>query len=185
MAKKKETAREEIRTEANRAKAAFDEYKSRMGGGAHAAMYAAKEPMSGISANYPYMHGMMGAPANYPYAHGMMGAPYHPSFAHPSAHPRTGHPHAYQAPGGSLFENIGNMLRLGVELTNVGLAGGIQVMEGLSGGSSCHGDYSHHGGYSHHGSSCGTPHTSCCDPCYSDCHSCCDPCCNPSVHGCC
>ncbi len=91
MAKKKEIAREEIRVEANRAKAAFDEYKSRMGGGAHAAMYAAKEPMSGIPANYPYMHGMMGAP-------------YHPSFAHP----RPAHPHAYQVPGGSLFENIGN-----------------------------------------------------------------------------
>ncbi len=161
MAKKEETAREKIRTEENRAKAAFDEYKSRMGG-AHAAMYAAKEPMSGIPANYPYMHGMIGAP-------------YHPSFAHP----RPGHPHPYQAPGGSLFENIGNMLRLGVELANVGLAGGIQVMEGLSGGSSCHGDYSP--------DSCshGTPHASCCNPCYSDCHSCCDPCCNPSVHGCC
>ncbi len=175
MAKKEEAARKKIRTEENRAKAAFDEYKSRMGGGAHAAMYAAKEPMSGIPANYPYMHGMVSAPSNYPYMHGMMGAPYHPSFAHP----RPGHPHAYQAPGGSLFENIGNMLRLGVELANVGLAGGIQVMEGLSGGSSCHGDYYPGGG------SCGTPHASCCNPCYSDCHSCCDPCCNPSVHGCC
>lgn len=79
--------------------------------------------------------------------------------------------------GKPLFNSLGNMLRLGIDLINTSLVGGLQLMEGFYGGSRFDGN------------SC--MQCSCCckpEPCngYEQ-SSCCEPCdcCNPSVHNCC
>ena len=157
----------------NRAKVAFEEHKKRMGA------FRMGMPENAEGRPVP--------PFSSPYVHGM---PYGPL-----PDPRSGrppYPPSHQAPmlgpvvsRGSLFENLGNMLRLGVDVINAGLASGLQLIEGLhgQGPESCspHDD-------------CSCCDTSGCDSC--SCHHghsghCCPPtsgrccqCCNPSVHGC-
>lgn len=92
--------------------------------------------------------------------------------------------------GGDLFQSLGNMLRLGIDALNIALAGGNQLLQGLSGTPWPY-PYPHHAphGGCHHGHHCcgghdhgNTYHDGCC-------HSCCnhygESCCNPSVHNCC
>lgn len=122
------------------------------------------------TAVHPSMYGMPAQPFS-PSPGGMPGMPHQPSFAHP--HPAYTPP-VSKASEGSLFENIGRAIRLGADVLNTGLTGGLQLMEGLSG----------RGG----GCGCSSSNTSCCcDPCCCDpCDCCCNPCCcTPSVHGCC
>ena len=81
---------------------------------------------------------------------------------------------------GALFERVGEALRLGVDILNISLSNGLQLMQGLSGAQHWHETYPEH--YpSHLGSCCEHCHTH-----YSQCHSCCESChCNPSVGNCC
>ena len=94
---------------------------------------------------------------------------------------------------GDLFNNLGTMIRLGIEAVNAALIGGNQLIQGLV-GSGYHGNYPYHYPH-HHDHGCHGHHMHhCCDYYHHDhyhdscCHSCCDvygeSCCNPSVHGC-
>ena len=160
----------EEKIKVNKAKAAFDEYRKKM----EASKMAAPRIESRSAAPFasPSFHGMPFMPHE---AHQAGMPPYLPHQAIPSP--------AIMIPRGSLFEGIGSMLRLGVDVMNAGLAGGLQLMEG----------------FSHHESGCCQPHheTSCCDhsPTYhghsdrccntSCCSTSCDCCCNPGVNNCC
>lgn len=82
----------------------------------------------------------------------------------------------------SLFESIGNLIRLGVDALNAGLAGGMQIVEGYHGpgpydsGPYGHGFPYHHpgwGGYGYPG------YYDCCGDPYCGYYGC-----NPSVHNC-
>jgi hypothetical protein len=82
---------------------------------------------------------------------------------------------------GSLTDQLGSTLRLGVDAINAVLVGGIRVLTGFSayGGDECS---CHRTG----GCSC----CSCCDPCQTECgYDCCcefgEVCCQPSVGRCC
>lgn len=90
------------------------------------------------------------------------------------------------APGmaGSLSERVGAALRMGVELVNVSLMGGLRVVDGFMGAAFEHyGDeWSHggHGGRCCHEESCGH---GCCEDCCELLEGCCP--CEPSVGSCC
>ncbi|PXF58391.1 MAG: hypothetical protein C4B58_06700 [Deltaproteobacteria bacterium] len=155
----------------NRAKAAFEEYKKRMAA-SHRTMPGNMESNPGHPFTHPYAYGMPGWP--YPPPGGMP----HPTLAQ-QPYPDPASP--LKTSGGSLFESVGNMIRLGVDLANATLAGGVQLLEGFSGQRGYYeGPYpdSRYWGQN----SC------CCDPCsnqhgYVNC--CCDYCCcNPSVNNC-
>ena len=153
----------------NKAKAAFEEYKKRMD-----ALSAGK---AGINVGQPF-------PPPHPYPYGMPGWAFPPPPAmmpQPPVpqHSIPGYADMSGGSGKSLFESIGNMIRLGVDVVNAGLIGGLQIMEGFSG----QGDYY-----------CDSPWLD--SPChypndyhYGYCDCCCDPGeahygCNPSVHNC-
>jgi hypothetical protein len=91
----------------------------------------------------------------------------------------------------SVFDSLGTMLKLGIDTVNAVLAGGNQLLQGISGSGYYPGHYPaapHPGmgyhGYGHHGHHC-CEHNhyhdsyghSCCDVCG-------DSCCHPSVHNC-
>lgn len=88
----------------------------------------------------------------------------------------------------SLYQSIGNMLRLGVDVANASLMGGLQIMEGLTGQASAHHGYGGHG-YPHHYPDHG--YHGCYDCCSYEYHGC--GChhensyhgCNPGVFNCC
>jgi hypothetical protein len=153
--------------EMNKAKEAFKEYKNRMAadtnkmGGKDVKF---KQPMSGEPVMQPFMH------MPQPPFQGQTGNMPHPFLYNPHA-PYMQSMGYLETP---LFSSLGNMLKLGVNLINAGLASGLQLIEGLSGGAYCSDSHA----------SC----FSCCEPC-SCCEntSCCEPCdcCNPSVHNCC
>lgn len=162
----------------NKAKAAFDEYKNKMATGtlktgikglnAGHAMPLPGNPMPGQMHSQPYMQ-MMQPPFQMP--PGMVPQPGILNQQTPVA------PYMGQS-GGPLFNSLGSMLRLGIDLVNAGLAGGLQLMEGFYGGRGG----GHHHGNGYEGNSC------CCEPdCCSEQPSCCGPCdtCNPSVNNCC
>jgi hypothetical protein len=101
------------------------------------------------------------------------------------------------APSGSLFANLGTMLRLGADLINAGLQSGTQTMYGMAGAGPVghHGPVPHDHNWPHHGHGhwsgygCGgEPH---CDCCCSTCAPYVDCCCcygyrdcQPGVHNC-
>lgn len=153
--------------EVNKAKAAFEEYKKRTAASADK-MWSKdvkfKQPLTGQPLMQPFM--------NMP----------QPPFAAPSGSMSQPFLYNSQAPyipaglsGAPLFNSIGSMLRLGVDFINASLAGGLQLMEGFSGGGDCCGS-------SYTGCSCCSEPVCCCGDA-----SCCEPCscCNPSVHNCC
>ena len=155
----------------NKAKAAFAEYKKKM-----FAPYEAGAPAE-MKPGGPFGSPTMYGPPSYPFPS--------PPFQNPMAgmHHPSGMPLPPFGPSpvlrGSLFENLGNLMRLGVDFLNCALAGGIQMVEGFSGTPhgdrdepcGCHPDDDYHGYCScHHG------YRHCC--CETEC------CCNPSVHGC-
>ena len=101
----------EEKIKVNKAKAAFDEYRKKM----EASKMAAPRIESRSAAPFasPSFHGMPFMPHA---AHQAGMPPYLPHQAIPSP--------AIMIPRGSLFEGIGSMLRLGVDVMNAGLAGG-------------------------------------------------------------
>ncbi|GAB4379490.1 MAG: hypothetical protein Kow0042_28940 [Calditrichia bacterium] len=161
----------------NKAKAAFEDYKRRMDEH-YAAATRGKE--MGTPAGPPgFATGMppWGAPPPFP---GGMPPPFAPP---PGAEP-TGQVKDAASTAGSLLERIGNVLSLGVDLLNVGLSGGLKLMEGFSGMERypsyghLHGmEYGHgycpecYPGGMHHHQECG------CEPC------CCGEC-HPGVWNC-
>lgn len=79
---------------------------------------------------------------------------------------------------GGLTESIGTTVRLGVDLLNAALSGGVKILGGFTGAY----------GHGHHdGCGCGSGHVceSCCEPscCEPDCCAC--ECCHPGVGSCC
>lgn len=93
-----------------------------------------------------------------------------PRYPHPSFAPRIS-----TASGGSLFENIGNTIRLGVDVINASLLGSLRLIEGLLGEGAGYGGNPYDWGYGHH------PHhfDPCCETSFYD-----NPYeCTPSVHG--
>jgi|SRR3990172_2053380 len=168
----------------SKAKAAFDEYKKRM-------------EAAGCAAGGTSMH--LGQPFIPPYPYGMPAWSYPPPpppmmMPQPPGPPPSAphHPGPSIGSGKSLFESIGNMIRLGIETANAGLAGGAEMMRGVSGtGFQGWDPHDHHpapypyssGCGEHHG--CGENHgcgshgyRNCCEVCNSGCG------CNPSVSNC-
>lgn len=165
----------------NSAKAAFEEYKKKMGTSYRDPVVGNKEIKPEPPFGSPYMYNI--PPHSFP--HLMPGMPYPPF----PKHPYVGQPPFLKASEGSLFENLGNMMRLGVDFINSTLAGGVQMLGEFSGrGFDC--SCSHHG---YRGDACCNQQSNCCYDQSVCCHGygdCCretngDSCCTPSVHGCC
>jgi hypothetical protein len=90
-----------------------------------------------------------------------------------------GGPHGGQ---GSLTHSLGSTIRLGVDVVNAALAGGVRLLNGISGAAYGHGEQ----GHGHHDCGCGcNSGCDCCgdDCCGSDCCGC--ECCQPGVGSCC
>jgi len=105
-------------------------------------------------------------------------------------------PHAPGSPGyfvaipqaggtgdGSLAGGLGSTFRLGVDLINAALAGGVRLLSGISG--TAHGYGQQECG--HEGCGCPACSQGCCgdECCGNDCCGGCDECCRPSVGTCC
>ena len=188
---------------ANRAaKAEFEAYRERA-----AAVPATASPTPAAAGASP--HGRASAhpyanPGPYPGGHPMFGwsAPWGPPPGMPApVDSMAGVPYpgaASAASGGSLLENVGTLLRLGVDLLNAGLQGGTQLMCGM-GGLQGHGHpwpIGHGGhrephgdghGFWHQGSCAHSTECCCCAACTSYVDCCCcyghhD--CHPGVHNC-
>jgi hypothetical protein len=99
---------------------------------------------------------------------------------YPTAAPRPGYG------GPSIAGQLGETLRLGIQLLNAALSSGVNAMSMAVPG----GDWPYHGGA--YGCGCGCSCScgcSCCEPA-CECPSCCEQmgcssCCSPSAHGCC
>ena len=97
---------------------------------------------------------------------------------YPTAAPRPGYG------GPSIAGQLGETLRLGIQLLNAALSSGVNAMSMAVPG----GDWPYHGGA--YGCGCGCScGCSCCEPA-CECPSCCEQmgcssCCSPGVHGCC
>lgn len=167
--------------EETKAQAAFEEYKKRMDG-FQARGTRGRDANVGQPLPPPYRPGMPGS-----HPSGMPGWAFSPPpgvMPQPPAHQFTTpkQPNISLGSGGVLFESLGNMIRLGVDVLNAGLAGGLQIIEGFSGQESCDCDSCRHGSPYHHPHDYSHGHHG-----YGDC--CCnhgDPSCgcNPSVHNC-
>lgn len=152
----------------NAAKAAFEEYRKRIGG-SKVPSGAKGEPKLNVGAPY------MPSPQQMFFA-GQPGMPQQPMFYGPD---QPGLPYPFKQAEGSLFGSIGTMVKLMVGVMNAGLAGGLQLMGGISHGGGC-APAGHHDG-------CCQPHGDCrCSGGYTDsCREpCCEPCCRPSVNNC-
>jgi hypothetical protein len=79
---------------------------------------------------------------------------------------------------GSLTDSLGSTIRLGVDVINAALAGGVRLLNGISGAAYGYGER----GHGHHGCGCGG-HCGGDDCCGSDCCGC--ECCQPGVGSCC
>lgn len=165
----------------NPAKAAFEEYRRKM---------ASLNASGGVNKDTKYVQGsgkshaappmpsaapqmFYGAYPGTPPQQTFFSNPQHPGFTPP-----------FQQMGGPLFLNLGNMVRLMVDVVNAGLAGGLQLMGGLSHRErGCCEPHGHQDCCSCKSSSCcdcgcSSGYTECCcDPCY-------DSCCRPSVNNC-
>jgi hypothetical protein len=92
-------------------------------------------------------------------------------------------PPAGGAGDGSLTTLLGSTFRLGIDVVNAALTGGVRLLNGMSGAAHVYGaqDCGHAG--------CGCPacRQSCCgnDCCGYDCCGCCEECCHPGVGTCC
>lgn len=179
-----ESARRVKRTSS--AQAEFDRYKARMtaragqtagpGMGAPAGFAAAPAFSIGGGSPAGYAAGMGAMPAvmvGSPWSAGpLYGAPgfsYGPMHAPPPL------------PENSLTERLRYTLRLGVDVVNATLAGGLRVLGGISGAAMWGGESVwRHGG--HGGCGCGCAHGSTCG--CSDCCTTCDPCCHSGVSSC-
>jgi hypothetical protein len=153
---------------ATKAQAEFERYKAQGG--------AVQQPYGFAPTHDPRAAGMYPVILPYPGNSGPgWGVP--PSVAMLPYPPGPGGMQA--AAGGSLADQLGSTLRLGIDVVNAVLVGGIRVLTGFSG----YGAGEHSEG---HGCSCG-----CCDPCKSECggYDCCcvfgEQCCHPSVGTCC
>jgi hypothetical protein len=129
----------------NKAQAEFDKYRKRVQG-QQVSMTGAPFPESGLSWAVPPSMTML---PRYESGPGMM-------------------------PQGSLFDSIGTSLRLGIDVVNATLAGGVRLLGGFS------------DAYRHEGCGCDScRELSCCE------ESCCEPdccgceCCHPGVGSCC
>jgi len=156
---------------------------------------------------WPYAGGA-GQPFMSPYPYGMPGWTFPPASAAmmPQIPAYAGTIPQYSIPGQantsigtgkSLFESIGSMISLGVNVINTGLAGGLQVIGGLSGHGSpyCGSTYQAcccpqpfsccccGGHHDHAGCCCGHGGYTCGYWCQPSCNCCC--CCTPSVYNCC
>jgi len=161
-------------TPQNRAQAEFDRYKTRvsaMGRSAAPGGFAGP-PAFSIGAGAPQGWGpgpaMAGSPWGGEGPYGGLGFPYGPMQAPPPL------------PANSLTERLRYTLRLGVDVVNATLSGGLRVLGGLSEAAMWAGDTyaSRRGGYG--GCGCGC-HSSC--GC-GDCCTSCDPCCHSGVSSC-
>ncbi len=88
-------------------------------------------------------------------------------------------PSGEMAGSGSLTHRLGSTLRLGFDVVNAALAGGVRMLNGIS-------DLGYGyavSAYDHEGCGC----DDCCrdDCCGCDCCDCCEPCCHPGVGNCC
>lgn len=171
--KKKVTAKSPQRTSST-----FSEHKE-----------AAASPFAGQVVNRPAnLSGSVGfTPPGFalpPMGYPIQGAPLAPQQA---GLPPMMSPPGIPAPMGSAtnLENLGTMLRLGINALNTAIAGGTQLLQGITG--SGYDSAHHHHGYYHHA----PPHGGCChDVHHCSCgHSCCNcydaGCCHTGVHGCC
>lgn len=165
----------------NSAKAAFEEYKKKMGTSYRDPVVGNKEIKPEPPFGSPYMYNI----PQHSFPNPMTGMPYSlfPGY------PNVGQPPVFKVTERPLFENLGNMMRLGMDLINSALAGGVQMLGEFSGsGFDC--SCSHR---SYHGDACCSQQSNCChDQCvccrgYGDCYreTNGDSCCTPGVHGCC
>ncbi len=160
-------------TPENKARAAFEEYKRRMD--ARAARFAGGIPVSaGQPFPPPFSYGMPAWTFPPPPAP-MPGAPT-PPYAMPGSAERLA------SRTKSLLGSIGDLVQSSIDAVNLGLAGGIQLMEGLWGpgtlgpGPHAYGPPPPYPQPGCHG--CSGYYDCCCDPCCGHCG------CNPSVHNC-
>jgi hypothetical protein len=84
---------------------------------------------------------------------------------------------------GSLTDSLGSTIRLGVDVINAALAGGVRLLNGISGAAYGHREHGH--GRQGCGCGCNSCGDDCCgsDCCGSDCCGC--ECCQPGVGSCC
>jgi len=146
----------------NKASAAFEEYRMRMDAQAANAPPGFPPMMPGwlppppgyVPHGPPPGHVPQGPPQGYV----PQGPPGHPGYG-PMPPPTPGPGSGYHGRTDSLVEALGNLVRVGVDAINVGLAGGVQLVQGLTGppmygqtpwiyGYPYHGHQSWYGGYS-------------------------------------
>lgn len=166
----------------NRAEVEFERYKART---------APQAAMGTMSGSFPPATDM---PQTAAYSHSFpLGGGTAPGWAFPpslAVLPQAAGA-AFATPGvaasGSLSDRLGVTLRLGIEVLNAGLTGGLHALGGLSSAASGLGALA----WPHHG---WDSHDCCCDPCATECgcYDCCclmgcgcDCCCHPSVGNCC
>jgi len=159
----------------NQAQAEFDRYKTRVGAAARAAAPGggfAGPPAFSIGAGaIPGWGGgptmMVGSPWGGDAPYGGMGLPYGALTAPPPV------------PPDSLTERLRYTMRLGVDVLNATLAGGLRVLGGVSEMANWAGGmYASQRGYGQGHGGCGCGHASC------GCDDCCDSCCHPGVSSC-
>lgn len=146
----------------NKAQAEFDRYKARLG--------ATYQPQPGMMLPWAVPGG--GIPAWAVPGRGPGGPP-------GGSGPQPGGPAAVS----TVTSQLGDTLRLGIELLNAALGAGASALSMGMGGLGGSRMYSSQ----HHGYGCGCPS---CRPQLCGCPSCCEtfscqPCCAPGVHGCC
>jgi hypothetical protein len=164
----------------NKAREAFEAYRSRMKGKESAA-----EGRIGAAGHHPTENQF---PFNYsgPVPMPFMGQPPQPGIPFPPFPPQSQAGGPFQMPSipgvePEFFSNFGKMLNLGVAFATSAFAGGLQVMQGFMGqGQSGHCGPHHEGGNYNHAGEC-----DCCGPCDDVPHRGHDDCgCNPGVHNC-
>jgi hypothetical protein len=168
----------------NKAQAEFDRYKARVGGQARAGGAAGFGRPPAFS-----IQGMPigGWPGEAPFPGAPPGAPWSAPMPWPAPY-ATG-PTPPQLGPGTLTDRLRTTLRLGVDVVNATLAGGLRVMGGLSDIAAWSWSDPSRGYRSHSGSSCGYGYASQSCGCHSSCGcDCCavlsDPCCSPGVNSC-
>jgi len=162
---------------ANRARSEFGEYKKRVGN--HGTHGPAAGPTGFPGATAPRA---MNPPPGWPGPPGAAGGPY--GMGVPFAPGGYSWPNQGLAQAGSaesMAGKLGTSLRLGIEILNAGLAGGVRLLEGMAGP-----EFAHHGydACSQSSCDCCQPHDCC------DCMDCCSvfgarSCCTPKVGTCC
>jgi hypothetical protein len=179
---KPDARRKAAATPRNRAQAEFDRYKtrvSRAAAGAAGPVSFAGPPAFSLGSGVAMPPGWSQGPAS------MAGSPYGGA----SPYGGLGFPYGVMAappplPENSLTERLRYTLRLGVDVLNATLSGGLRVLGGAAGAAGWAGGM-YASGHGHgHGCGCGHSGCDCQSSCGCDCCSSYDPCCHSGVSSC-